>query len=62
MSVTSAELSSIAPRAAAASVENRPGLVKRLKAALAAETRRSQDRYALAMIPTGVGRETGVRC
>ncbi len=40
----------------------RRGWLRTVREWLAAEMRRSQDRYVLAMIPTEVGRETGARC
>ena len=37
-------------------------LFRRIGEFLEAETRRSRDYYALAMMPTETGRETGARC
>ncbi|HVF53367.1 MAG TPA: hypothetical protein VNC78_07125 [Actinomycetota bacterium] len=37
-------------------------LFRRIGGFLEAEARRSRDHYALAMMPTATGRETGARC
>lgn len=62
MSVTQAELVSVASPSHILRERTPAGILQRCRNLFAAELQKSRDRRVLQMIPTEVGRETGARC